>query len=157
MLTLRYKGLKPVQFTGDYQVLTISTPSVISYKYVPFNLESFIDEYDLLYLWCKIRHYEIDSSFECYCSPMKEEHWTVKFIFAGGTIDFQFVNLSFSYLIEEIKDFIKQVILSDSPTECQFRYQPCGESVNIKCPDNVWCNKTSCASLMTKSVAQSTV
>lgn len=30
--------------------------------------------------------------------------------------------------------------------ECPFRYKTC---VGIKCPDNVWCNKTSCASIRT--------
>jgi hypothetical protein len=30
--------------------------------------------------------------------------------------------------------------------ECPFRYEFCGENRGIKCPDNVWCNKSSMAS-----------
>jgi hypothetical protein len=34
--------------------------------------------------------------------------------------------------------------------ECPFRYSLCGEQAGIKCPDNVWCNKSSCASKITE-------
>jgi len=34
--------------------------------------------------------------------------------------------------------------------ECPFRYSYCGEQHGIKCPDNVWCYKSSCISKITE-------